>query len=424
MAGRCARWLVQAQDQEPRAVRHVTVASCRPGILPACPPPHRLGLALAACHWWRVPPRGQGRASTSGRGRPAVAQNVRTALVAQRRARQGPSARRLNHLLRQAERETREALEPFGYHSPTITIRQQRPLTCRWGSARNRRRPMPTRSTIPMTADGLGTDGGAPAAASTTRGAIPSTRPIGIQIVLGEPVRVRREQVDVDGPGAGDGGVREAGPRSHRARGAVLDHSVYEGRQEADLQCPAAARLFRCRPRQPPGRVTARTSPPTSTCAGPPANATASGEPPAGPKPIIATDLLQKLVNWEPGRAYDAAELDRLRSARWWHWTTSGWWTCRRCRRAPANARCRWRSAWARAAQHLHRRRQLRHRSAAPRRTSGSSAATSTASAAGALAQLGHAKDRKALTTAGTGCRPSPGWMAEVLPPACGRWTR
>ena len=34
------------------------------------------------------------------------------------------SARRLNYLLREAEAETREALEPFGFYSPTITIQR------------------------------------------------------------------------------------------------------------------------------------------------------------------------------------------------------------------------------------------------------------------------------------------------------------
>src|SRR5688572_19205561 len=36
------------------------------------------------------------------------------------------SGRRLAYLLREAEHETREALEPFGYYSPTITIERTR----------------------------------------------------------------------------------------------------------------------------------------------------------------------------------------------------------------------------------------------------------------------------------------------------------
>ena len=54
----------------------------------------------------------------------AMQDNVRGALSLSDELDKDISARRLNYLLRQAEAETREALEPFGYYSPTITIRR------------------------------------------------------------------------------------------------------------------------------------------------------------------------------------------------------------------------------------------------------------------------------------------------------------
>ena len=52
----------------------------------------------------------------------AMQDNVRSALSLSGELDKDITARRLNYLLRQAESETREALEPFGYYSPTITV--------------------------------------------------------------------------------------------------------------------------------------------------------------------------------------------------------------------------------------------------------------------------------------------------------------
>ncbi|MHB8911562.1 MAG: POTRA domain-containing protein, partial [Lysobacter sp.] len=48
--------------------------------------------------------------------------NVRVALSLVDAIGKDVSGRRLAYLLREAEAETREALEPFGYYSPTITV--------------------------------------------------------------------------------------------------------------------------------------------------------------------------------------------------------------------------------------------------------------------------------------------------------------
>ena len=169
--------------------------------------PHRLGLALAACLVAGPACAAKvARIDIQGVADPAVAQNVRTALSLNDELDKDLSARRLNYLLRQAERETREALEPFGYYAPTITIRRSdRDLPV--GQRAEPPTPDPDAGDDPDDGEEAGTDRDAPAAASTTPRRDPGrTLTVGIEIVLGEPVRVRREQVKVDGPGAGDGG--------------------------------------------------------------------------------------------------------------------------------------------------------------------------------------------------------------------------
>ncbi|MEJ2829893.1 MULTISPECIES: POTRA domain-containing protein, partial [unclassified Lysobacter] len=52
--------------------------------------------------------------------------NVRTSLSLVDAIGKDLSGRRLGYLLREAENETREALEPFGYYSPTIKVEDTR----------------------------------------------------------------------------------------------------------------------------------------------------------------------------------------------------------------------------------------------------------------------------------------------------------
>src|SRR5688500_11162758 len=52
----------------------------------------------------------------------AMTENVRVSLSLVDAIGKDVSGRRLAYLLREAEAETREALEPFGYYSPTITV--------------------------------------------------------------------------------------------------------------------------------------------------------------------------------------------------------------------------------------------------------------------------------------------------------------
>src|SRR5687768_11080935 len=56
----------------------------------------------------------------------AMTQNVRVSLSLVDTIGKDVSGRRLGYLLREAENEAREALEPFGYYSPTIKVEDSR----------------------------------------------------------------------------------------------------------------------------------------------------------------------------------------------------------------------------------------------------------------------------------------------------------
>jgi translocation and assembly module TamA len=114
----------------------------------------------------------------------AMTDNVRSAVTLVDVLGKDLSGRRLAYLVREAEQETREALEPFGYYSPTISVERDRDSNAG--------------STVTITVD------------------------------PGEPVRVRREHVAIEGVGGRDRYLREdlAGfrPRS----GEVFEHPLYE----------------------------------------------------------------------------------------------------------------------------------------------------------------------------------------------------
>jgi hypothetical protein len=89
------------------------------------PSPTRLLLALACCLAASPAMAAKvNKVEVKGLADPAMQDNVRGALSLSDELDKDISARRLNYLLRQAEAETREALEPFGYYSPTIVIRR------------------------------------------------------------------------------------------------------------------------------------------------------------------------------------------------------------------------------------------------------------------------------------------------------------
>src|SRR5690606_1355799 len=149
------------------------------------------------------------RVDVSGLDDERMAENVRVSLALNDAVGKDISTRRLNYLLREAEAETREALEPFGYYSPTIVVQRSD-------------RDVPEGTEVDpdarRAARGNG-NGGARGERTLT---------VSIRIEPGKPVRVRGFDVGVDGPGADDRDVASALAAFAPRQGEVLDHTLYE----------------------------------------------------------------------------------------------------------------------------------------------------------------------------------------------------
>jgi len=198
--------------------------------------------------------------------------NVRSSLSLLDSIGRNLSGRRLAYLVREAEAETREALEPFGYYSPEVTVER----------TRNEDATVPVIVTI-------------------------TVRP-------GTPVRVRGFNVGIDGEGGNDRYLRDEIDAFHPREGETFDHAVYEAskaqvsrrlaergyfdadfadrRVEVTRAANAAdiALRWNSGPRYDMGAITFTQEP-----------------------AVIRDSLLQKLVYWKEGEYYHQGRLDRLR---------------------------------------------------------------------------------------------------------------
>lgn len=200
----------------------------------------------------------------------AETENVRTALSMVEAIGRDVSARRFAYLLREAESEAREALEPFGYYDPQITVE-------RVGE-------------------------GEPAR-------------VVVSVDPGVPVRVRRADVAILGEGGRDRYLREDLEEFEPEPGEVFQHQVYEasktqisrrlaerGYFDADfasrrVEVTRAERaadidlVWESGPRHDMGPIEFQQTPNT----------------------IIRESLLEQLVYWDEGSYYHEGKLDRLR---------------------------------------------------------------------------------------------------------------
>src|SRR5688572_8016193 len=134
------------------------------------------------------------------------------------------SGRRLAYLLREAEDETREALEPFGYYSPKIVVERTRDgVTTVVGESASGTTPAPAAPANPL------------APTATTEAAPPgerrpNTSPVTVTITvdLGEPVTVRRSNLAIEGEGGEDKYLRADLGDFVPQTGDVFDHALYE----------------------------------------------------------------------------------------------------------------------------------------------------------------------------------------------------
>jgi len=204
---------------------------------------------------------------------PAMTANVRQSLSIVDAVGRDVSGRRLAYLVREAEAETREALEPFGYYSPTIKVERTR---------------------------------GANAPVTVT-----------IDVALGDPVRVRAFDVGIDGEGAGDRYLKQEIAAFRPTPGGVFDHAVYEASKAQITRRLAERGYF-------DADFTARKVEVTrADHAADIALRWDSGKRydmgdigfTQTPKRIVRESLLQKLVYWKPGEYYHQGRLDRLRKS-------------------------------------------------------------------------------------------------------------
>lgn len=202
----------------------------------------------------------------------AMTQNVRIALSLEHALERSVTTRRLEYLLEVAEDEAREALEPFGYYSAKVDISKS------------------------------GAD---------------DALVIVLNIDKGEPVRVRRENLRIEGEAGDDRYMKQELAAFSPKAGEVLDHTLYEagkvritrrlaerGYFDADFvtrkvevtRAEHAADIdlvWQSGERYDMGKITFEQS----------------------PQEIIRPELLEKLVYWEEGDYYHQGRLDRLRKS-------------------------------------------------------------------------------------------------------------
>ena len=170
----------------------------------------------------------------SGQGDDALADNVRSALALNEEVGKVLSARRLNYLLREAEAETRQALEPFGYYSPTITI--QRSDRSMAEDVDDRDRDADKRD---ADAGGVALEAGAEND-NVERDRRDRTLTVSIRVEPGTPVRIRDFVLSMDGAAERDASVQSALSAFVPRKGDVLDHTRYDA-SKADINRALAA---------------------------------------------------------------------------------------------------------------------------------------------------------------------------------------
>jgi translocation and assembly module TamA len=127
----------------------------------------------------------------------AMTENVRISLSLVDAIDRNVSSRRLAYLLGEVEAETREALEPFGYYSPKITVVRSRDLD---------------------EDEDDDADGGVPGDGVA----------VVVTVVPGAPVRVRGFDVGIDGDGSDDRYLKRELDAFQPHPGEVFEHEVYE----------------------------------------------------------------------------------------------------------------------------------------------------------------------------------------------------
>ncbi|MEO8160594.1 MAG: autotransporter assembly complex family protein [Arenimonas sp.] len=178
---------------------------------------------------------------------------------------------RLDYLLLETERETRQALEPFGYFSPGIHV------------------------TPPPEGNG----------------------PLLIEVSPGEPVRVRNSQIAVQGAGAEDPALAAAVAGFAPARGAVFDQVQYEASKARINRGLADRGYFDADFATHTVEVTRAEGAADIALGWNSGRRYGMGpvEYQQLPKSILDDAVLAKIITWEPGTPFVQERLDQLRES-------------------------------------------------------------------------------------------------------------
>ena len=212
------------------------------------------------------------RVNVRGLDNPLMVQNINIALSINNETGKRLGESRLEFLLNEAQAEAREALEPFGYYSPQISVDAPRP-------------------------------GGDNDHITVT-----------VTVVLGEPVRVRQSHLLIEGEGNDDQYLqRDLGAFRPRI-GEVLDHTTYEASRNLVTRRLAERGYLDADTTQRLVEVT------RAEHAADIMLTWASGiRYDMGPVTFHQTQfnpgLLDKLVHWEQGSYFHQGKLDRLRES-------------------------------------------------------------------------------------------------------------
>ena len=198
--------------------------------------------------------------------------NVRAALTLVEARGKELSGRRLAYLVREADNETREALQPFGYYSPTISVERSR------GEGA---------TTVTITVD------------------------------PGQPVTVRRSHVAIEGEGGRDRYLKEDLGEFQPKPGEVFDHRLYEASKTTISRRLAVRGYFDA------DFASRRVEVTRADHAADIDLVWTSGQRydmgplhfEQTPQEIIRPALLQRLQYWEDGSYYHQGKLDRLRES-------------------------------------------------------------------------------------------------------------
>ena len=219
----------------------------------------------------------------------AMTTNVRVALSLVDAIGKDVSGRRLAYLVREAEAETREALEPFGYYSPTITVERSGANAATRGAD---------------DASGSGGDRAGPVSVIVT-------------VVPGEPVTVRDSNLAIEGEGGGDRYLKQDLGKFKPQPGDVFEHEVYEASKARITRRLAERGYFDA------DFASRRVEVTRAEKAADIDLVWFSGDRydmgvttfEQTPQRIIRDGILERLVYWETGSYYHQGKLDRLRES-------------------------------------------------------------------------------------------------------------